>query len=209
MTIAGFQKKGNDVIVAFDDGTFQNLDYRIVVDYGLWKGQEIDEKKIELLSHESSFLKARDSAFRFLGLRLHSTSELKLKLQKKKHPQEIIEKVLTYLAEKNYLNDEEFAKQFVSERIKRKKVGVGKLTAELIKKGIKRELIKENLLDIDQEKYLENAVEIAQKKLFQIRKKEVEERKISVKLYSFLAGKGYESDLIIKVIEKLKLQQED
>ncbi len=209
MTIAGFQKKGNDVIVAFDDGTFQNLDYRIVVDYGLWKGQEIDEKKIELLSYESSFLKARDSAFRFLGLRLHSTSELKLKLQKKKHPQEIIEKVLTYLAEKNYLNDEEFAKQFVSERIKRKKVGVGKLTAELMKKGIKRELIKENLLDIDQEKYLENAVEIAQKKLSQIRKKEVEELKISAKLYSFLAGKGYESDLIRKVIAKLQLLQED
>ncbi|MDP3580850.1 MAG: regulatory protein RecX [Ignavibacteria bacterium] len=209
MIIAGFQKKGNNVIVAFDDGSFQNLDYRIVVDYGLWKGQEIEEKKIELLSHESSFLKARDSAFRFLGLRLHSTSELKLKLQKKKHQQEIIEKVLTYLAEKNYLNDEEFAKQFVAERIKRKKVGIGKLTAELMKKGIKRELIKENLLDIDQEKYLENATEIAQKKLLQIRKKETEERKISAKLYSFLAGKGYESDLIRKVITKLQLLQED
>ena len=209
MIIAGFQKKGNDVIVAFDDGTFQNLDYRIVVDHGLWKGQEIDEKKIELLSYESSFLKARDSAFRFLGLRLHSTSELKLKLQKKKHPREIIEKVLSYLAEKNYLNDEEFAKQFVAERVKRKKVGSGKLSAELMKKGIKRELIRENLLYIDQDKYIENATEIARKKLLQIRKKETEERKISAKLYSFLAGKVYESDLIRQVIAKLQLLQED
>lgn len=209
MIIAGFQKKGNNVIVAFDDGSFRNLDYRIVVDHGLWKGLDIDEKKIELLSHESSFLKARDSAFRFLGLRLHSTSELKIKLQKKKHSLEIIERVLSYLAEKNYLNDEEFAKQFVAERVKRKKVGPGRLSAELMKKGIKRELIRENLLEIDQEKYFENATGIAQKKLLQIRKKEADERKISAKLYSFLAGKGYESDLIRQVIVKLQLLEED
>lgn len=209
MIIVSLQKKGNDVTVAFDDGTFRALDYRIVVDYGIWKGQEIDDEKLELLSHESSFLKAKDSAFRFLGMRLHSTSELKLKLQKKKHPQEIIEKVLSYLSEKNYLDDEEFTRQFVVERIKRKKVGSAKLSAELMKRGINRDLIRDNLLDIDQEKYLGNAITIAQKKLLQIRKKETEERKISAKLYSFLAGKGYESDLIRKVVEKLKLQQED
>jgi len=209
MIIAGFQKKGNNVIVAFDDGSYQNLDYRIVVDYGLWKDQEIDEKKIELLSYESSLLKAKDSAFRYLGLRIHSTSELRLKLQKKKHSKEVIEKVLEWLTERKYLNDEEFVKQFVSEKIKKKKVGIAKLSAELIKKGIKRESINENILTIDHDLYFENAVELAKKKLTHIRAKETDERKIAAKLFGFMATKGYESDLIRKVILILNMQTEE
>lgn len=209
MIIAGFQKKGNDVIVAFDDGSYRNLDYRIVVDYGLWKDQEIDEKKIELLSYESSLLKAKDSAFRFLGLRLHSTSELRVKLQKKKHPKEVIEKVLDWLIERRYLNDDEFVKQFISEKVKKKKIGTAKLIAELTKKGIKRESIYENLRSIDSDLYYENAVHLATKKLNLIRSKETDERKISAKLFSFMATKGYESDLIRKVILNLNMQTEE
>lgn len=209
MIIAGFQKKGNDVTVAFNDGSYRNLDYRIVVDYGLWKDQELDEKKIELLSYESSLLKAKDSAFRYLGLRIHSTSELRLKLQKKKHPKEVIEEVLDWLTERKYLNDDEFVKQFITEKIKKKRIGTAKLIAELAKKGIKRESINENLLSIDQELYFENAVELAKKKLTLIRTKETDERKSVAKLFSFLATKGYESDLIRKVILKLNMQTEE
>lgn len=209
MIIAGFKKKGNDVIVAFDDGSYRNLDYRIVVDYGLWKDQEIDEKKIELLSYESSLLKAKDSAFRFLGLRLHSTSELRIKLQKKKHPKEVIEKVLDWLIERRYLNDDEYVKQFISEKVKKKKIGTAKLIAELTKKGIKRESIYENLRSIDSDLYYENAVHLATKKLNLIRSKETDERKIAAKLYSFMATKGYESDLIRKVILNLNMQTEE
>ncbi len=209
MIIAGFQKKGNDVTVAFNDGSYRTLDYRIVVDYGLWKDQELDEKKIELLSYESSLIKAKDSAFRYLGLRIHSTSELRLKLQKKKHPKEVIEKVLDWLTERKYLNDDEFVKQFITEKIKKKRIGTARLIAELTKKGIKRESINENLLSIDSDLYFENALQLAAKKLNIIRAKETDERKIVSKLFSFLATKGYESDLIRKVILKLNMQTEE
>ena len=209
MIIAAFQKKGNDVVVVFEDGSYRNIDYRIVVDHGIWKGQEVDEKKIELLSYESSLLKAKDSAFRYLGLRIHSTSELRLKLQKKKHSKEIIEKVIVWLAEQKYLNDDEFVKQFIAEKIKKKRIGTAKLAAELAKKGIKRESINENLLSIDYEKYFQNALELGKKKLAQIKGKETDDRRIVAKLFAFMATKGYESDLIRKVIQNLNMQTED
>lgn len=209
MIIAALKKKGNDVTIAIDDGTYRILDYRVVVDSGIWKGQEIDERKLELLSYESSFLKAKDSAFRYLGMRLHSTSELKLKLQKKKYSPNIIQKTIEFLRERSYLNDSEFVRQFVAERVKRKKIGSARLTVELLKRGINREMIKASLIGIIDENYFENALILAQKKLVQIKRKEKEERKIALKLFSYLTSKGYESDIIRSVIEKLELSKEE
>ncbi|KAF0151435.1 MAG: regulatory protein RecX [Ignavibacteria bacterium] len=209
MKIAALKKKGNNVTVVFDDGTYRVLDYRVVVDYGIWKGQEIDDEKLELLSSESSLLKAKDSAFRFLGMRLHSKAELKLKLLKKKFPLDVIENVLLYLQKENYLNDEEFVIQFSAERVKRKKIGPAKLSAELMKKGINRELIKTLLSSHDQENYFANALTLAEKKLVQIKRKETDPRRIAQKLFTYLASKGYQSDVIRNVVENLKLGNED
>lgn len=209
MIIVGLKKKGNDVTVALDDGTYHLIDYRIVVDSGIWKGQEIDENKIELLSCESSFLKAKDSSFRYLGMRPHSSSELKQKLQKKKITPEIIIRTLEYLQQNKYLNDEEFVKQFVSEKVNRKKIGSAKITAELIKKGIKRELIKVAVLGLNHEIYFENAMILAERKLAQISRKVSDKKKITQKLYSFLSSKGYESEIILNVVEKLKIDKEE
>ncbi len=209
MIIAALIKKGNDVTVAFDDGTYQALDYRVVVNNGIWKGQEIDEQKLELLLYESSFLKAKDSAFRYLGMRLHSSAELKLKLQKKKFSISVIQSVLQYLQKENYLNDQDFVTQFTAERVSRKKDGPAKLNAELLKKGINRELINSVLSRLDQENYFENALSLAERKLFQIMRNETDKRRIVQKLFAYLTSKGYESDVIRNVVEKLKLAKED
>lgn len=209
MIIVGLKKKGNDVTIVFDDGTYHLIDYRLVVDKGLWKGQEIDENKIELLSYESSILKAKDSSFRYLGMRTHSSFELKIKLQKKKFSPEIIKHTLEYLQQNKYLNDEDFVKQFVLEKINKKKIGSALLTAELMKKGINRELIKVALSGLDKELYLENALTLAKRKLFQITRKVSDKSKITQKLYSFLSSKGYENEIILNVVEKLKIDKEE
>ncbi len=209
MIIVGLKKKGNDVTIVFDDGTYHLIDYRLVINKGLWKGQKIDENKIELLSYESSILKAKDSSFRYLGMRTHSSFELKIKLQKKKFSPEIIKHTLEYLQQNKYLNDEDFVKQFVLEKINKKKIGSALLTAELMKKGINRELIKVALSGLDKELYLENALTLAKRKLFQITRKVSDKSKITQKLYSFLSSKGYENEIILNVVEKLKIDKEE
>ncbi|NJD23742.1 MAG: regulatory protein RecX [Melioribacter sp.] len=203
MIITALQQKGNNVLVCFDDGEFITLDYRTVTDNGLRKNDLIDDKKIEFLISASEFQKAKDSAFRFLGRRHHSTSELRTKLIKKKYSKEIIEKILTDLTDKKLLDDEQFAEAFLEERSVKKKIGINKLKAELYKKGINRNIIEKTLLSVDHELSYEQALDLAKHKIDSIKRKETDRRKIKAKLYSSLSSRGFESDLIVKIFNEL------
>lgn len=203
MIITALQQKGNNVLVCFDDGEFITLDYRTVTDNGLRKNDLIDDKKIEFLISASEFQKAKDSAFRFLGMRHHSTSELRTKLIKKKYSKVIIEKILTDLTDKKLLDDEQFAEAFLEERSVKKKIGINKLKAELYKKGINRNIIEKTLLRVDHELSYEQALELAKHKIDSIKRKETDKRKIKAKLYSSLSSRGFESDLIMKVLNEI------
>ncbi len=203
MIITALQQKGNNVLVCFDDGEFITLDHRTVTDNGLRKNDLIDDKKIEQLISDSEFLKAKDSAFHFLSRRHHSTSELRTKLIKKKYPKDIIEKILIDLTDKKLLDDEQFAEAFVEERSVKKKIGINKLKAELFKKGINRNIIEKTLLRVDHELSYDQALELAKRKIDSIKRKETDKRKIKAKLYSSLSARGFESELIIKVLNEI------
>lgn len=200
MIITALQRKGNNVVISFDDSEPIILDYRTVLDNGLRKDDRVDEKLYDKLISESSFLKAKDSAFRLLGRRHHSTSELRTKLIKKKFPKEIIQRVLTDLTEKKLLDDEQFAIAYLEEKSVKKKIGLNKLKAELFRKGIDRKIIDKVLLGVDSELSYEQAMELAQRKSLSLQRKEIDKKKLKSKIFSFLSSRGFESDVIMKVL---------
>lgn len=205
MKITALTKKGNNVLVCFEDGEFITIDYRTVLDYGLRKFDEIDDDKRGKLISESEFTKAKDSSFRFLAKRHHSTYELRTKLLKKRYAKETIERAIQAMRDAKYLDDDQFTKMFIDERLKRKKVGVNKLKAELFKRGIARNIIDQNLAGIDSEMTYENALELAAKKVRLLSGKDIESNKIKQKIFSFLISRGYDSETIMSVIHKLEL----
>jgi len=209
MVITALQRKGGNVVISFDEGEQAILDYRTVLDNGLRKNDLIDEKLFERLLSESLFLKAKDSAFRLLGRRHHSTSELRIKLIKKKYSKEIIEKVLIELTDKGLLDDQQFAVAYLEERSVKKKIGINKLKAELFKKGIDRKIIEKVLLTLDSGLSYEHAHELAERKKMTLMNKESDKRKVKSKIFSFLSARGYESDLIMKVLNDLIIDDEE
>ncbi len=209
MVITALTQKGNNVVVSLDDGEFFTLDYRTVIDFGLRKNDVIDESKKEQLISESNFLKAKDSAFRYLGRRHHSISELKTKLIKKKYSAEIIEKALKDLISKNFLDDEQFAVEYAEERSVRKKVGVNKLKAELFRKGIDRHLTEKILAGVDQGTSYDNAFQLALKKNESLKKRVDDPKKRKTKIFSYLSSRGYETDIVIKVLNAIIRVDED
>ncbi len=209
MIITALQRKGSNVLICFDEGEPITLDYRTVLDNGLRKNDKIDEKLFERLVSESIFLKTKDSAFRLLGRRLHSTSELRTKLIKKKFPKETIEKVLADLTETALLNDEQFAIEYLEERSVKKKIGLNKLKAELFKKGIERKIIDNVLLSVDSDLSYKQALELAKRKKVVLERKEKDKKKLKSKIYSFLTSRGYQSDIIIKVLSNIGPEEEE
>jgi regulatory protein len=81
------------------------------------------------------YRKALNYSFLLLKYRPRSTKELVSRLKRKKFAASLIEKVVAYLLEHRYLDDEEFVRLFVSSR-KSRGWGPRKIAAELKKLGI-------------------------------------------------------------------------
>ena len=198
------RKDSRNVSITFDNDEFLFLAVDIFIKSGIRKNDEITDNRFLSLIEENKIFHIRQRAFRFLGRRLHSVSELRTKLLQKGYEKLLIENVLDELEKKDYLNDNEFAKMFAEEKIKTKLWGEKKLRNELIKKGVSGQIIAETIKSsISAEDNFTNAMEIATKKYKVIAKRSLDNNVVKRKLISFLVSRGYDYDVIKEVCNKL------
>ncbi len=111
------------------------------------------------------------------------------------------EYILLHLLEHNFLNEERFAKSFARGKFRIKKWGKQRIVSELKFRNITAYTIKTALKEIDEKEYQETLWELAEKKNNSIKESKVFKRK--KKLIDFLRSRGFESDLIYKVVNEL------
>ncbi|MCF8240037.1 MAG: recombination regulator RecX [Melioribacteraceae bacterium] len=206
MLITGLRKKRGKWILEFDNNALYEIDERVIIEYRLNVGSEINENEIEIILSQHDYYKTKDQAYRYLARRPHSEKELSDKLKRKQHSLENVDKVISDLIKINYLNDEDFAEIFINDRLDKKK-GTLKIKAELFNRGVSRKIIEAASSKIDEEILLNNAVDLAEKKLRTFRDKEISEINQKQKIYYFLMNKGYSGDIIRKAISKIKNYQ--
>ncbi len=165
MIISSIRKRRSGVEILFDDNSKILVDYRVVVDNGLRKNDDLTSEQVNNLLAQSEKLKLKDSAFRLLGMRHHSQYEITQKLIRKGFERQNVESLLNEFVGKGFLNDAEFAKAYLNERLNKKRVGLNKIRAELIKKGINQKIIEDLLSTADSSISEETALELAKKKI--------------------------------------------
>ena len=109
--------------------------------------------------------------------------------------------IIAHLIERDYLNEERFALNFVSGKFNQKNWGRIRLTSELKFRQISPYLIKKALASIPEETYLEKLRELAAKKWAHITVQNPQLKKR--KLYDYLAYRGWERHLIYDEIREL------
>ena len=210
MIINHILKKGKqDVTIQFDDEKFLILALEVFLKSGLKKGDEISENRFSFLIEQNKLFHIKQRAFRLLGRRMHSASELRRKLWNKDYEQKLIDEVIKDLKNNGYLNDDEFIREFVAEKIKTKSWSNKKVKTELLKRGIESKLIDEMMKGHASNSELENAMKLARKKYDQLIKKNLETKDLRNKLSAFLFSKGFEYDLIKEVCSSLINNEDD
>lgn len=126
--------------------------------------------------------------------------DVQQKLYKLKIEKADFEKYLQQLQEDNFLNEERFAKSFVSAHAK-KKWGKAKIKSALYTKRISAAIIKKYLDDLDEGEYLEQIKTAAEKKWGSIKGNTERDRK--TKLLRFLLSKGYEMGLANAAVKEV------
>lgn len=120
--------------------------------------------------------------------------EVRQKLEGMHMIPEAIDTIIGHLIEHNFLNEQRFAKAFVSGKFSIKKWGRRRLTLELKKRDISKIVIKEALATIDEGTYLNTFHELAEKRFENIR--EADPYKKKKKLIDYLLYRGWESHLV-------------
>jgi len=129
----------------------------------------------------------------------HCISELKNKLTQWSVTESDQFKIIRYLKEEKYLDEKRFAFAYVKDKFRYNKWGKIKIRMELHQKKIEKELIEAALEEIDEEEYKGMIIRLAKEKEKKLTYRNEYERK--GKLYRFLAGKGFEMDVISKIIQ--------
>ena len=129
----------------------------------------------------------------------HCISELKNKLTQWSVTESDQFKIIRYLKEEKYIDEKRFAFAYVKDKFRYNKWGKIKIRLELHQKKIEKELIEAALEEIDEEEYKGMIIRLAKEKEKKLTYRNEYERK--GKLYRFLAGKGFEMDVISKIIQ--------
>ncbi len=126
--------------------------------------------------------------------------EVRQKLKEMRINPQMAEKIIMVLQEDNILNEERFAKTFVSGKFKIKKWGKYRLTSELKKRNISGHNINLAIREISDTEYFEVFNDLARKKTNSI--SENNKMKKRKKLIDYLLYRGWESELVYtKAIE--------
>ncbi len=133
-----------------------------------------------------------------LARRRYSVHDLQKKLREKFPEQsEETATVIKLFISKKYLDDAEYARLFVRDQLIRKPQGLRMLRQKLSQKGVPANNLQQ-LLDEDGTTEFDLARRALEKKLRTLRKETPQKKK--EKLFRFLASRGFNMDVIMKVL---------
>ncbi len=173
--------------------------------YNLKVGEEITKKTYDEIFEHVVLAKAKMTAMSFLSYKDRSKREVIRKLKEKGYSKEVTKQTLKFLISYGYINDLEFSKKYVNQRVSSKGYGKFKIVRELREKGISDEIIEkvtENIVDKEEEM----ALVLANKKA---RNLDLTEYKDKQKLFAYLQRRGYSFEIIKRVLEKLNNNYEE
>lgn len=156
------------------------------------------------MDNDLVFARYYNLSLRYLSYRPRSEKEVQDYLNEKSKRSElltpeIMEKIIIKLKEYKFIDDSVFLKFWFESRTKHKRKPLKVVKFELLQKGIKRSMIDEFFEDIEPALDLENAQNLAKKKMDFYRN--IEPKKRKEKVTAFLLRKGFTYDIAKKVIK--------
>lgn len=127
------------VHVHLDGGHRMSLAAEIIQREGLRVGSLIDHERWAALEEQDAGYRARDDAVRLLAYRARSREELRRRLRRRDYADAVIEACLSRLEEQGYIDDADFARAFIRDRLRLRPGGRYGLERELRSRGVATE----------------------------------------------------------------------
>lgn len=173
--------------------------------YHIKEGEEISRSDYDTIYGEVLPARAKSRCLNLLKSRDYTKAELIRKLQQSAYPEEIIGQAIAYVEEYGYINDEKYVMDYLSCYAERK--SFKRIELDLMKKGIDKCIFRKALNAWEMEG---NELDEEQQILKLLAKRHWDpqnvDRKEWYKTASFLAGKGFSSEKIFRLMKNYNVQ---
>ncbi len=153
------------------------------------------------VKHEQDVILAR--IHHYCAYQERCTFDVDKKLLQWKVSSSRITRIIALLKEEGYIDEERFARIFVRGKFHINKWGRTKIRYELKSRHIPEQFVQKSMEEIGDDDYLRTIRELVLKKKFEINTGK--NLNVREKILTFVSGKGFEFDLISKVIKELKI----
>ncbi|MGN1192311.1 MAG: regulatory protein RecX [Dorea sp.] len=196
MTVSRIEPVSKTRYKVFIDGQFAFALYKGELSrYHIADGSEIDENVYQIL-YKDNVKRAKLRAMHLLSDMGRTESQLRTKLLQGGYPQKIVDEAITYVKSFGYINDREYARNFVESR--KEKKSRKEIYAALCQKGLDSELIEEALNECYAgEDSLQAIKALLRKKGYHPGNEDLKENQ---KIIGYLVRKGFQYEDIRKVV---------
>lgn len=198
------QKNKKDRVNVYVDEEYSfSCSMELVYSHGLKKNKIVDVDEIKDVVSDDNYIYCKETALKIIERTLKTEKEVEIKLRQKGFEENLIDKAINFLKKYDFVNDNKYIKCYVKEKIK--KDGKNKIKYNLMKKGIREDLIEKELneVNIDKQQYYNTLMELARKKYEILSKKEADKLKVKKKICDYLLRKGYLWEEIKPVLNDL------
>ena len=196
------QKNNKDRVNIYLDGEYAlAINAELIYKENLKVKDDVDISKLQEIAEKESYIRCKESAIKIIERSYKTEKEIRDKLKQKGYEEKQINNSIDFVKEYNFINDNTYAKAFIKDKLSSK--GSQKIKYDLMKKGIAKDIIEENLIKVDKNEEKEVALNVGRKKYESIRRKESDNYKLSGKLYRFLISRGYAYDIVKDVVKEI------
>jgi regulatory protein len=197
ITALQFQKRNKDRVNVYIDGQFA-FGLVAIEAVHLKVGQTLSDDDIARLEVLDEVGRAYERALNFLSYRPRSEAEVRRNLRKKDVGDEVIEMVVERLTRAGLLDDREFARYWVENRLQFNPRGARALRYELRGKGVSDSVVADALADLDTEAAARQVAEAGARRLAHL-----EPRDFRRKLGAYMARRGFSYPVIKPLVEEM------
>ena len=184
-----------------DDKPFVVIPSNLIENLGLRVGLEIESQTIEKLIAADEAMRAKNYALNILRENIYSKTQMTRQLEREGFKEQAIDTIIAELIQSGHIRDRQYAEKWVQRRQKSNPKGRAVLKQELIDKGVDPETAEQVLAEVKTEDEKRLALQIAQKQSKKY--KNLPAHVAKRRLHGFLARRGFESETILQVIEKV------
>lgn len=193
------QKKNKSRCSVFINEAFAfGMDLDSVITYDIQKGNEYTEQEYEELLKRLQYEKAKSAALNYIDYSPRTIKQTRDKLYSLEYDEGVIEETIEFLNSYGFLNDKNYANQFIRSRITSKKHGRHKISHDLMARGVSKDISWPILEEYQEEEY-EGALYLYNRRT---KGKEPTDYKEKAKLVRYLQSRGYPYDVIRDVMQE-------